>query len=52
MIDVDETTGEERPIAHINPVGFLELRYVLSRWGFRVDQRADDHRRNHAQRTG
>ena len=37
MIEVDLATGAERPIAHINPIGFLELRYTLSRWGFRVD---------------
>lgn len=38
MIEIDPETGVERPIAHINPIGFLELRYTLSRWGFRVDQ--------------
>lgn len=37
MVEVDPQTGAEQPIAHINPIGFLELRYVLSRWGFRVD---------------
>lgn len=37
MIEVDAATGAERPISHINPIGFLELRYTLSRWGFRVD---------------
>jgi len=37
MIDIDPATGKERPVAHINPIGFLELRYILSRWGFRVD---------------
>ncbi|MFM8552774.1 MAG: class I SAM-dependent methyltransferase [Nitrospiraceae bacterium] len=37
MVEMDPATGEPQPIAHINPVGFLELRYVLSRWGFRVD---------------
>lgn len=37
MVEVDPSTGAEQPIAHINPIGFLELRYVLSRWGFRVD---------------
>ncbi|MBM4122364.1 MAG: class I SAM-dependent methyltransferase [Nitrospira sp.] len=37
MVEVDSGTGEEQPISHINPIGFLELRYVLSRWGFRVD---------------
>lgn len=37
MIEVDAAAGAERPIAHINPIGFLELRYTLRRWGFRVD---------------
>jgi SAM-dependent methyltransferase len=37
MIETDPGTGMEQPIAHINPIGFLELRYTLSRWGFRVD---------------
>jgi SAM-dependent methyltransferase len=36
MIEVDEVTGRERPIAHINPVGMLELRYVLARAGLDV----------------
>jgi len=43
MIEVDSTTGRERPIAHINPIGFLELRYTLSRWGFRVDEVRTNH---------
>ncbi len=38
MIEIDVETNRERPIAHINPVGFLELRYALSRWGFQVEQ--------------
>jgi SAM-dependent methyltransferase len=38
MVEVDGATGAERPIAHINPIGYLELRYTLSRWGFRVDR--------------
>ena len=38
MIEVNPDTGAERPVAHINPVGFLELRYALSRGGFRIDQ--------------
>jgi len=38
MVEMDGATGAERPIAHINPIGFLELRYTLSRWGFRVDR--------------
>lgn len=37
MVEINPDTGTEQPIAHINPIGFLELRYVLSRWGFRVD---------------
>lgn len=37
MIEVDKETGAEQPIAHINPIGYLELRYTLSRWGFRVE---------------
>ena len=37
MVEIDPLTGSEQSIAHINPIGFLELRYVLSRWGFRVD---------------
>ena len=37
MVEVDPGTDLERPIAHINPIGFLELRYTLCRWGFRVD---------------
>ncbi|WP_447973267.1 class I SAM-dependent methyltransferase [Nitrospira sp. Kam-Ns4a] len=37
MIEVDKDTGVEQPVAHINPIGYLELRYTLSRWGFRVD---------------
>jgi SAM-dependent methyltransferase len=38
MVEVDPETGAERAIAHINPIGFLELRYTLSRWGFRVER--------------
>lgn len=37
MIEIDPKTNEEIPIAHINPIGFLELRYVLVRWGFSVE---------------
>lgn len=36
MIEIDPRTDQEIPIAHINPIGFLELRYVLARWGFQV----------------
>ena len=37
MSEVDLQTQRECPIAHINPIGYLELRYILSRWGFKVD---------------
>lgn len=36
MIEIDPKTDREIPIAHINPIGFLELRYVLARWGFHI----------------
>ena len=36
MIEIDPATNRERPIAHINPIGILELRYVLARAGFEV----------------
>ena len=36
MSDVDPKTGVEQPIAHINPIGYLELRYVLTQYGFEV----------------
>ena len=36
MIEIDPKTDREIPISHINPIGFLELRYVLARWGFQV----------------
>ena len=38
MTEIDPATGRERQLDHINPIGFLELRYVLSRWGFRIDR--------------
>jgi len=38
MIVQDPGTENERPVDHINPVGFLELRHVLARSGFRVEQ--------------
>ena len=38
MIERDSGTEKERPVDHINPVGFLELRHVLARSGFRVEQ--------------
>ena len=37
MIEVDPPTQRERPLAHINPIGYLELHDILSRWGFKVD---------------
>ena len=37
MIEVDAATSTERPIDHINPIGFLELRYVLHQAGLAVD---------------
>jgi SAM-dependent methyltransferase len=37
MVEVEPDTGREKPVAHINPIGFLELRYVLARWGFETD---------------
>lgn len=37
MVDRDPGTDAERPVDHINPVGFLELRHVLARNGFRVE---------------
>ena len=43
MLEIDPRTGSEQAIAHINPIGFLELRYVLSRWGFRVDVLQTNH---------
>ena len=38
MIEQDPGTENERPVDHINPVGFLELRHVLARNGLRVEQ--------------
>jgi SAM-dependent methyltransferase len=38
MIERDPGTEKERPVDHINPVGFLELRHILVRNGFRVEQ--------------
>jgi SAM-dependent methyltransferase len=38
MIETNPEDGAEWPIDHINPVGYLELRYVLNRWGFRVEE--------------
>jgi SAM-dependent methyltransferase len=40
---------EEMPIDHINPVGFLELRHILARSGFRVEA-VDTNRHVHRNR--
>jgi len=36
MRDMNPSTGVERPRDHINTIGFLELRYVLTQYGFDV----------------
>jgi len=38
MIEIDPLTDLEQPVAHINPIGFLELRHTLTRWGFHMAQ--------------
>jgi len=38
MVQRDSRSTEERPIDHINPIGFLELRHILARCGFIVQQ--------------
>ncbi len=38
MVQQDSRSKEERPIDHINPIGFLELRHILARCGFIVQQ--------------
>lgn len=38
MVQQDSRSNEERPIDHINPIGFLELRHILARCGFIVQQ--------------
>lgn len=38
MIEVDRVTGREQAVSHINPIGFLEIRYVLARYGFQVER--------------
>ncbi|RPI89084.1 MAG: class I SAM-dependent methyltransferase [Chloroflexi bacterium] len=40
MVQQDSRSKEERPIDHINPIGFLELRHILARCGFIVQQGA------------
>ena len=36
-VNLEPGRGEELPIGHINPVGFLELRHILARNGFHVE---------------
>ncbi len=36
-IEIDPPTQRERPLAHINMIGYLDLHYILSRWGFKGD---------------
>jgi len=38
MVQRDSCSKKERPIDHINPIGFLELRHILARCGFAVQQ--------------
>lgn len=38
MVEIDPLTDLEQPVAHINPIGFLELRHTLARWGFHMAQ--------------
>jgi SAM-dependent methyltransferase len=38
MVQRDSRSKAERPIDHINPIGFLELRHILARCGFTVEQ--------------
>ncbi len=37
MIEIDPNTGKDLAVDHINPVGFLELRHILCRSGFRIE---------------
>lgn len=43
MVQRDSRSTEEQPIDHINPIGFLELRHILARCGFTVQQVAANH---------
>lgn len=47
MIETDPNTGEELSVDHINPIGFLELRYILSHLGFRVESVETNHYQKH-----
>jgi hypothetical protein len=38
MVDVYPGTGAERKVDHINPITFLELRYIAVQCGFKVEQ--------------
>ena len=38
MIESGQEGQDELPVDHINPVGFLELRHVLSRTGFGIER--------------
>lgn len=38
MAQQDARSQDEPPIDHINPIGFLELRHILARCGFTVQQ--------------
>ena len=37
MIEQSPCCSEERPVDHINPIGFLELRHILSRTGLHIE---------------
>ncbi len=47
MIEIDPNTAKELAIDHINPVGFLELRHILCRSGFRVEFIETNHYQKH-----
>jgi len=38
MVQRDPHSKKELPVDHINPIGFLELRHILARCGFSVEQ--------------
>lgn len=37
MVDQDRQGARELPVDHINPIGFLELRHILSRHGLQIE---------------
>ena len=43
MIERDERSNQELPVDHINPIGFLELRHILARSGFWIEQVTTNH---------